>query len=101
MRDYNKFYELYKNGKSQEMIRYSKKLERVNNIMEEDLIFELITMYNEKDNFDVMEDIFNFKKDEDEEIRDIVDKGVKMLESYEKAIDSLLEDIHILTDVYS
>lgn len=101
VRDYNKFYELYKNGKSQEMIRYSEKLERVNNIMEEDLIFELITMYNEKDNFDVMEDIFNFKKDEDEEIRDIVDKGVKMLESYEKAIDSLLEDIHILTDVYS
>ena len=64
------------------------------------MIFDFISIYNARDNFEVMEDVFSFKKDEEDEIREIVDKGVKMLESYEKAIDKLLEDIHILTDVY-
>lgn len=100
VRDYNKFYELYKKGKTNEIIKYTEKLEKINNIMNEDVIFDFISIYTAKDNFEVMEDVFSFKKDEDEEIREIVDKGVKMLESYEKAIDSLLNDIHILTDVY-
>lgn len=100
IRDYNKFYGLYKKGKSKELVKYSEKLEKVNNIMNEDMIFDLISIYNAKENFEVMEDMYNFKKNEEDEIREIVDKGVKMLESYEKAIDKLLEDIHILTDVY-
>ena len=100
VRDYNKFYELYKKGKTKEIIKYTEKLEKINNITNEDVIFDFISIYTAWDNFEVMEDVFSFKKDEEEEIREIVDKGVKMLESYEKAIDKLLEDIHILTDVY-
>lgn len=100
VRDYNKFYELYKKGKTNEIIKYTEKLEKINNITNEDVIFDFISIYNARDNFEVMEDVFSFKKDEEDEIREIVDKGVKMLESYEKAIDKLLEDIHILTDVY-
>lgn len=100
VRDYNKFYELYKKGKTNEIIKYTEKLEKINNITNEDVMFDFISIYTAWDNFEVMEDVFSFKKNEEEEIREIVDKGVKMLESYEKAIDKLLEDIHILTDVY-
>ena len=101
VRDYNKFYELYKKGKTNEIIKYSEKLEKINNMMNEDAIFDLISIYNMKDNYDVLKEVYSFKKNEEDEIREIVDKGVKMLESYEKAIDKLLEDIHILTDVYA
>ena len=101
VRDYNKFYELYKKGKNNEIIKYTEKLEKINNMMNEDAIFDLISIYNMKDNYDVLKEVYSFKKNEEEEIREIVDKGVKMLESYEKAIDKLLEDIHILTDVYA
>lgn len=99
-RDYYRFYELYRKGKTatKEFNEKVRKISEVNDIMNYEPLGELISMYNAKDNFDIMEDMHSYKANEAEEIKDITDKGVKMTQSYKKAIEGLEKDIPILLD---
>lgn len=99
-RDYYRFYELYRKGKtaSKEFNEKVRKISEVNDIMNSEPLGELISMYNAKDNFEVMEDMHSYKATEAEEIKDITDKGIKMTQSYKKAIEELEKDIPILLE---
>lgn len=99
-RDYYRFYELYRKGKTatKEFNEKVRKISQVNDIMNTEPLGELISMYNAKDNFDVLEDMHSYKATEAEEIKDITDKGVKMTQSYKKAIEELEKDIPILLE---
>lgn len=98
IRDYYKFEELYRKGKTNtsEFAKYVEKITEANSLMDGEELGELIGVYSAKENFDVAEDIFEFKADESEEIKTIVDKGVKLLEAYSKAIDMLQKDLPLL-----
>ncbi len=98
VRDYYRFEELYRKGKTNtsEFARSVEKITNANSLIDNEPLSNLIAAYNAKDNFEVIGDVFDFKKDEKEEIKAIVDKGVKMMNSYKKAIDDLLKDIPIL-----
>lgn len=100
IRTYYRFEELYRKGKTgtSEFKKTVDRIGKVNLLMDNEPISELVGIYSMKDNFEVVQDMFEYKQDEKEEIHTIVEKGVRMLKTYKKASDKLLEDIHILLD---
>lgn len=98
IRDYYRFDELYRKGKTSgaEFGRILEKIKQVNGGVDNEPLIDLISQYNAIDNYEIAGDMFEFKDNEKDEIKEIVSRGIRMLESYKRAADKLSGDIYIL-----
>lgn len=98
IRDYYRFEELYRKGKcaTAEFKKITDKITNINQTIDECPLYELISTYNSEDNFALFEEAYTYKENEQDEIKDIVHKGIKMLNSYKEAANKLQADIPIL-----
>lgn len=95
IRDYKKLGELFRLNKtsSNEYKKCVKGIEQINFEIEHEPCMELAAIYNRKTEFEIQENVYQTYENQYEEIKSIVDSGIKLLSSYKEAIDKLLEDL--------
>lgn len=98
VRYYEKMYDLYRKGKSgtKEYEKVLKEIGEINYHAEHNPIITLSAQYNAAENYEVQEQVYKVKKDEKEEMKSIRDLGVKMLKSYDRALEKMKEDMKYL-----
>ncbi len=95
IRDYKRLAELFRLNKtsSSEYKKCVKGIEQINYEIEHTPCMELAAIYNRKTEYEIRENVYQVYDSQSEEIKHIVDSGIKLLDSYKEAIDKLLEDI--------
>lgn len=95
IRKYEKMEELFRKNKAgtKEFKTIIGEIDEIVKMTEEDPLMYLVKMYTATDEYEVMENVYEVKKEIKEEIRDIVDKGIKMFNSYIRAIGSLKTEL--------
>lgn len=98
IRCYEKMYDLYRKGKTgtKEYDKVLKEIGEINYHAEHNPIITLSGQYNAAENYEVQEQVYKVKSDEKEEMKSIRDLGVRMLKSYDKALEKMKEDIKYL-----
>lgn len=98
VRYYEKMYDLYRKGKvgTKEYDKVIKDIGEINYYAEHSPIIMLSAQYNAAENYEVQEQVYKVKKDEKEEMKSVRDLGVKMLKSYDRALDKMKEDVKYL-----
>lgn len=91
LRNYDKLQELFRKGKTgtKEFSRVVKDIGEFSRYIESEPILELASKLNKEAEYEVLGTVYDTKENVNEEIKDIVDSGTKMLKSYKKAIDKL------------
>lgn len=94
IKQYKKLYTLYceKKSGSDEYAEVLMEIEDINKYTDSNPIMITASLYNAKDNYDVRSQVYEVKNDENDEIKQIRDLGIKVLESYVKALGRMKED---------
>lgn len=95
IRKYEKLEELFRKNKAgtKEFKTVMGEIDKVTKLIEEEPVMGFVSAYNKEDEYDVLGEVYEVKNELKDEIRDIVDKGTKMLNSYIKAIDLFVKDL--------
>lgn len=85
---------LSESERDKEQIRkLAKKIERINQWIDEKPEIYLIHMYNYKDEYIVQEEVYDIKEEMNEELCAIAQNGIKMFRSYLKAMEHLEKNL--------
>lgn len=100
IRNYDKLSELARKGKNHTK-EYSDLVGKIGELLkfiDENSIMGIISLYGKKEQYEVKDEIYNEKEDRDENIRDVISQGTKLLYIYIKSIDSFKEDYQEILD---
>ena len=61
----------------------------------------MLSMYADRENYDVMENIYEQRENQYEDIKAIVDGGLKLIESYDKAADVFVAQMQSVIDQFT
>lgn len=76
------------------------KVTEVNEWMTITTEIDMLSMYTDKENYDVMENIFEHTDDQYENIKNIASSGLKMVDAYYKATDMFVEQMEAAIDYF-
>ena len=95
IRSYYKIDELYRKGKrnSNEFAKHLSKISEINLEITNDALYELIEVHNAKASFEMARQAYAKAENERDEMRNTVDNGIKLFESYKESINKLMEDV--------
>ena len=95
IRDYNKLIDLFRQKKtnSKEYMKCLKGVEQINYDIEHTPFMELAALYNRKTEYEIRENVYIVHDNQSDEVKSIVESGIKLLTSYNDAIDQLVLDI--------
>lgn len=62
---------------------------------------DMLSMYADRENYDVMENIYEQRENQYEDIKAIVDGGLKLIESYDKAADVFVAQMQSVIDQFT
>lgn len=95
IRKYEKLDELSRKGKMNgaEFKRIVTEIDEITKYVEEEPMLELANTYEKYTEYEVLGTVYNTKDEVHDEIRDITNSGIKMLNSYIKGIDILINDV--------
>lgn len=98
VRRYDKMYDLYRKGKTgtKEYDKVIKEIEKINRNADNNPLIILASQYNAMENYEVQEQVYKVKTDEKEEMKSIRDLGVRMLKSYDNAMEKMKDDVKYL-----
>lgn len=60
---------------------------------------DLASIFNQKEEYEVLGEVFDCKENAYDDIKDVVKSGIKMMESYRQAIDKILEKTKYVLEV--
>lgn len=98
VRLYERMYELYKKGRNgtKEYKKLLKDIEKINYHTDNEPMLALASVYNAADNYEVQGEIYHVMDNADDEVKAITDLGIKMLKSYDNALEKMKEDVKYL-----
>ena len=98
IRDYNKFYELIRNGKNhtQEFKRVLESIEKVNYLDKIEPLMEFVMMYAKEDEHNLGQNIYDVDDSADikSEGKEIADRGIAMLNAYIRADEKVIDRVN-------
>lgn len=101
IKDYDRLDMLNRKGKVRGK-EFKDLLARINKLSDEIInmpIMDFVSIFNQKEEFDVLEEVFQTKDNVYDDIADVIKSGKKMLQSYIKAIDETIKTIKEIDDV--
>lgn len=95
LRYYDRLYELSRKNKAhtKEYRDIVRKIGDLSTVIESNSLLGIASIYSKKEEYEVMDVVYNKKEKMDEDIKDIVENGTKMLKLYMKSIREFQNDL--------
>lgn len=101
IKQYEKLKKVYhtKGIESNEYHKLTKKTGKLAKEMDKEPLFSLIETYNQFTQYQILDEVYVVQENMEDEIDSIADSGIRMLQSYVKAIDMFRKDYEHLHDI--